>query len=195
MKIRVRNITELQTGDRIWSIGSEGNLVILQFVSIHPETDMYSLMLNDSKDAPKFYNKELETRAFYRYDGSRECWNDIYAEQRDYHLKMVDHYETCIKENVIPTQDIVDKIIAKVVQQVKMYGYDDIVDHSHMSFDERFESACHQIYHNGLLDGIIEWYMLKKDEQTKIIDEIKKHLRDNWETIEDDVLDLVFNRK
>jgi len=84
---RITDIKELKPGQQIWHINQmTGNFEIMEFVCIHPHNEAYSVFLNQNYDGmPKFYNKNLENEAYYPYDGSASCWDNIYNAQKDWH--------------------------------------------------------------------------------------------------------------
>lgn len=97
---RVTNVLQLQPQDKIWSIEMlTGRVVIIEFVCVHPHNENYSVFLNDNHDGlPKFYNEKLEKEEWWRYDGSIECWREIYTEQKKWVVKEGRYIDERLKE-------------------------------------------------------------------------------------------------
>lgn len=91
---RITNISQLNPGNKIFTVNYDGSLEILEFREIHPHHDGYSLFLNENKDGMhKFYNKTLEDNEYYLYDDSDECWKFIYKREIAKHKHIIDSIE------------------------------------------------------------------------------------------------------
>ena len=93
MKI-ITNISQLKPGNKIFTVNRDGSLEILEFREIHPNNNEYSLFLNENQDGRhKFFNKHLEDREYYLYDGSDECWKFIYEREIAEHKRLIGSIE------------------------------------------------------------------------------------------------------
>lgn len=91
---RITNISQLKPGNKVFTVNRDGSLEILEFRRIHPHDDNYSLFLNENQDGRhKFFNKTLEDREYYLYDGSDECWNFIYERNIAEHKRLIGSVE------------------------------------------------------------------------------------------------------
>ena len=91
---RITNISQLKSGNKIFTVNHDGSHEILEFREIHPHHDGYSLFLNENKDGMhKFYNKTLEDNEYYLYDDSNECWKFIYEREIAKHKRLIDSIE------------------------------------------------------------------------------------------------------
>lgn len=74
---RITSITELKRGNKIVRVNHNGEYEIIEFLSIHPYNEEYSLFLNQNKDGmPKFYNKRLKDEEWYLYD-RKDNFNEL----------------------------------------------------------------------------------------------------------------------
>lgn len=91
---RITNISQLKPGNKIFTVNHDGTTEILEFREIHPHHDGYSLFLNENKDGMhKFYNKTLEEKEYYLYDGSDDCWVFIHKCEIAKHKRLIDIIE------------------------------------------------------------------------------------------------------
>ena len=85
---RITNISQLKAGDKIFRVHGD-ELIIKEFICIHPHNEHYSIFLNDMEDgAPKFYNSRLESEEWYLYTGNE--WNEIYDAQIAWHQRQIE---------------------------------------------------------------------------------------------------------
>lgn len=85
---RITDISQLKAGDKIFRVYG-GELIIKEFICIHPHNEHYSIFLNDFQDgAPKFYNPHLESEEWYLYTGNE--WNEIYDMQIAWHQRQIE---------------------------------------------------------------------------------------------------------
>jgi len=99
MEQQITNIEQLKKGDKIWIIGPDGLIKIMEFVCIHPHNPEYSIFLNSCYDGmPKFYNKRLSEEHFELYDGSDECWERMYLAEIEEHKRRIQVIESRLQE-------------------------------------------------------------------------------------------------
>lgn len=91
---RITDINQLKQGDWIFTVQS-GKYELIMFREIHPTNPAYSLFMDNMKDGmPKFYNDDLKKQEYYRYDGSKECWDFIHQKQIEWHQYKIE----CLKK-------------------------------------------------------------------------------------------------
>lgn len=97
---RILDISELNPGDKIWTIDSyNGEVIIIEFVCIHPHHNAYSVFLNICGNGmPKFHNARLQDEEYFLYDDSNKCWECIYLAEQTWHMKKVQYLERSIEQ-------------------------------------------------------------------------------------------------
>jgi len=91
---KITNINQLKKGDKIWTINNiTGKVEVLEFICIHPHNKEYSIFLNEYDDgAPKFYNKNLASGDYERYEDSNDCWaRRIYIKRVEWYKRKIDN--------------------------------------------------------------------------------------------------------
>lgn len=78
---RIKDISELAPGDRIWRIKRDFSLEIMEFVCLCPHsTNLYSVFIDRNLNGmPKFDNTRFTIEEWYMYD--KNTCNDINIER------------------------------------------------------------------------------------------------------------------
>jgi len=96
MKKRINSISELKPGDVIWSIDrGTARPIILEYLCALPHNNNYSIFINEFKEPVRYYNEEFNstkphnTKEWFAYDGSGECWDEINAARIARHKELI----------------------------------------------------------------------------------------------------------